>query len=232
MAGIERPAARQPDLHHPRSPTSRGSEFSSFAGGLAGCKIAKVGNADVRLVSRSRTNAKKGKFEGRSAVGGFIWRRIIRDSRCITLGRETTRKTRHEKSRNGRYQGRNCSGAGSTSQRRRRRARVAPRVSRSAHRTLKGETVGTFDRPAGGSRVSSRRVPRARDRPGRQLFAVLRAISVILHAFRSSENDARAPTRPRATPKLGESEFPRRFYPDLARIDRFDAPVQAAFRLC
>ena len=30
-------------------------------------------------------NAKKGKFEGRSAVGGFIWRRIIRDSRCITL---------------------------------------------------------------------------------------------------------------------------------------------------
>ena len=119
---------------------------------------------------------------------------------------ETTRKTRHEKSRNGRYQGRNCSGAGSTSQRRRRRARVAPRVSRSAHRTLKGETVGTFDRPAGGSRVSSRRVPRARDRPGRQLFAVLRAISVITR-FSSSENDARALTRLRATPKLGESEF-------------------------
>ena len=105
-------------------------------------------------------------------------------------------------------------------------------MSRSAHRTLKGETLDTFDRRAGGSRVSSRRVPRARDRPERQLFAVLRAISVILHAFRSSENDARTPTRPRATPKLGESEFPRRFYQDLARIDRFDARVQAAFRLC
>ena len=80
------------------------------------------------------------------------------------------------------------------------------------------------------SRVSVPRVRLARDRPGRKLFAAPPAISVIFYAFRGSGRDARAPSRPFRTRKLGVFEFLSPSRRDLGRIARFYPPVPTALR--